>query len=293
MDADASDPTTSEQGEPLQRATEILSSAKALLITAGAGMGVDSGLPDFRGPEGFWRAYPAYRRLGLNFTALADPRHIQQDPAFAWGFYGHRLHLYRATQPHAGFAILKRWGERMPGGYGVFTSNVDGQFQRAVFDEAKITEVHGSIHCLQCCHGCGVGIFSADGFEVDVDETTMRARGKLPACPACGGLARPNILMFGDGQWDRSHSSAQEERLTNWLWLQRTRKLPLAIVELGAGTAIPTVRYFSEDAVDRFGGKLIRINVRDPEMPDGHVGLPMGALEALTKIDEQLRYKPT
>ena len=95
--------------------------------------------------------------------------------------------------------------------------------------------------------------------------------------------------MFGDGQWNGNRSTAQEERLTGWLWRQHTRGLPLAIVELGAGTAIPTVRYFSEGAVNRFKGKLVRINVRDPEVPDGHVGLPMGALEALTKIDEGLR----
>ena len=187
MDANASDAPVDE---PVQHAAEIVANAKALLITAGAGMGVDSGLPDFRGPEGFWRAYPAYRKLGLNFAALADPRHFRQDPSLAWGFYGHRLQLYCATQPHAGFDILKRWGEQMPGGYRVFTSNVDGQFQRAGFAEENVTECHGSIHHLQCCNGCGVGIVSADEVQVDVDENTMRARGKLPSCPSCGGLAR-------------------------------------------------------------------------------------------------------
>ena len=80
----------------------------------------------------------------------------------------------------------------------------------------------------------------------------------------------------------------QERRLTDWLWQQTTRGLSLAIVELGAGTAIPTVRYFSERAVNRFKGKLIRINVRDPEVPDGYVGLPLGALEGLHRIDEQM-----
>ena len=274
---------------PIHQAAEIVANAKALLINAGAGMGVDSGLPDFRGPEGFWRAYPAYRRLGLNFAALADPRHFQQDPALAWGFYGHRLHLYRSTRPHAGFSILKRWGERMPGGYSVFTSNVDGQFQQAGFNAERITEVHGSIHHLQCIRACGIEIFAADTVNVEVDEQTMRAAGKLPSCPSCGGLARPNILMFGDYQWDEQRSSAQGHRLTDWLWLQRTRKLSLVIVELGAGTSIPTVRFFSENAVGNFQGQLNRINVRDPEVPDGQIGLPTGALDGLRAIDEHLR----
>ncbi|HVT79086.1 MAG TPA: NAD-dependent protein deacetylase, partial [Phycisphaerae bacterium] len=70
----------------LGRAAHAIANAHALLITAGAGMGVDSGLPDFRGPEGFWKAYPAYRHLGLGFAQLANPRWFQDDPALAWGF---------------------------------------------------------------------------------------------------------------------------------------------------------------------------------------------------------------
>src|SRR5215468_9418889 len=90
------------------RARSAIDGADALLIAAGAGMGVDSGLPDFRGPEGFWRAYPAYARLGLRFEALANPRWFERDPELAWGFYGHRLGLYRDTTPHEGFAALLR-----------------------------------------------------------------------------------------------------------------------------------------------------------------------------------------
>src|SRR5438874_2311271 len=84
----------------LQQAAKAVASADALLIGAGAGMGVDSGLPDFRGNQGFWKAYPPYAARGLSFSALANPQWFTSDPAFAWGFYGHRLNLYRQTQPH-------------------------------------------------------------------------------------------------------------------------------------------------------------------------------------------------
>ena len=57
----------------IQRAAEAIASSEALLITAGAGMSVDSGLPDFRGPEGFWRAYPPLQKLGLSFADMAQP----------------------------------------------------------------------------------------------------------------------------------------------------------------------------------------------------------------------------
>lgn len=84
------------------KAKEVIKQADSVLITAGAGMGVDSGLPDFRGKEGFWRAYPYAKKLGLNFQDLANPRWFIENPRLAWAFYGHRLNLYRNTQPHEG-----------------------------------------------------------------------------------------------------------------------------------------------------------------------------------------------
>src|SRR5205807_506106 len=112
-----------------------------------------------------------------------NPRWFADDPPLAWGFYGHRLGLYRRTRPHRGFAILRRWGERMPAGAFVYTSNVDGQFQRAGFDPETVVECHGSIHSMQCLADCGVPPFPAEGYEVRVDAETMRADDPLPICP--------------------------------------------------------------------------------------------------------------
>ena len=98
--------------------------ADALLITAGAGMGVDSGLPDFRGNDGFWKAYPPMAKLGIQFHQMANPHWFIKDPNFAWGFYGHRLNLYRNTIPHDGFKILLEIAKAKKNGYFVHTSNV-------------------------------------------------------------------------------------------------------------------------------------------------------------------------
>jgi|SRR6218665_955213 len=271
--------------QELIRAADVLRSAKALLIGAGAGMGVDSGLPDFRGNEGFWKAYPAYAKLGLDFASMANPHWFEKDPAFAWGFYGHRLELYRATVPHAGFTLLRDWAARMPHGAFVFTSNVDGHFQKAGFPEERVLEVHGSIHHTQCLGPCEE-LGSAAPHTVSVDPESFRAREPLPACPRCGSLVRPNILMFGDGWWDDSRSQVQEGRLEQWL--STVEPGSLAVVECGAGTAIPSVRRFCEHAAARLG-TLIRVNVREPEVPRGAIGLPMTALEALSAIDARLR----
>ena len=86
-----------------------LKSSGCLLVAAGAGIGVDSGLPDFRGHEGFWNAYPALAKLGIRFEEMANPRWFHDDPNLAWGFYGHRLNKYKDTTPHLGFSILRKW----------------------------------------------------------------------------------------------------------------------------------------------------------------------------------------
>ena len=119
--------------QALDRAASAIAGSDAILLGAGAGMGVDSGLPDFRGKHGFWRAYPPYERLGLDFYSLANPRWFIDDPELAWGFYGHRMELYRATEPHRGYTILWGWSGKTRNGGFVFTSNVDGHFGRAGF----------------------------------------------------------------------------------------------------------------------------------------------------------------
>jgi hypothetical protein len=101
--------TSDARTTAIERAADLIGDADALIIAAGVGMGVDSGLPDFRGSEGFWNAYPALGRDRISFSGLASPASFMENPALAHGFYGHRLALYRATQPHAGFAILKKW----------------------------------------------------------------------------------------------------------------------------------------------------------------------------------------
>jgi NAD-dependent SIR2 family protein deacetylase len=149
-----------------------------------------------------------------------------------------------------------------------------------------VLEVHGAIGWMQCTRSCGAGLFAADSCTVEVDESTMRAREPLPACPGCGALARPNILMFGDGEWDYARSYEQENRFRRWLHQIDGRRL--VIVECGAGTAIPTVRLMCEHVAKTHRGRLVRINVRESQVPAGGIGLASGALAALRAIDARL-----
>eukprot|EP00754_Rhynchopus_humris_P022738 Rhum_TRINITY_DN14803_c0_g2::Rhum_TRINITY_DN14803_c0_g2_i2::g.119654::m.119654 len=74
-----------------RQAADAVRRADVIVVTAGAGMGVDSGLPDFRGNEGLWEYYPPLRHLGVGFASMANPSWFDTDPVLAWGFYGHRL----------------------------------------------------------------------------------------------------------------------------------------------------------------------------------------------------------
>jgi NAD-dependent SIR2 family protein deacetylase len=267
-----------------EQAAKVLKSAEALIVTAGAGMGVDSGLPDFRGERGFWNAYPMYERLGISFSGAANPAHFDRDPAFAWGFYGHRTNLYRETPPHPGFYLLIDWCRRFSLDLFVVTSNVDGQFQKAGFSEEAILEVHGSIHHLQCTSPCSPDIWS-NHETIPVDLSTMRA-GHIPRCIRCRATARPNILMFGDWSWISDRTAGQERRFDEFVCDARDKKL--VVIEMGAGTAIPTIRHLSEQLGSRCGAAVIRINPREGQIVAPHISIPCGALQGLLGIDAAL-----
>jgi len=262
-----------------QSLRHIIREAESFIVTAGAGMGVDSGLPDFRGSEGFWDAYPPFKRLGLSFSDLANPRWFREDPYLAWGFYGHRLDLYRKTRPHVGFQVLLDHLRDRP--HWVFTSNVDGQFQRAGFSQDRIVEIHGSIHHLQCSRPCSSDIWSASSLTTKFNEQEFRWNGQLPVCESCDSVSRPNILMFGDGDFLDARVDGQILRYTNWL--EHVDLERLVVIEVGAGTAVPTIRLHSERLQQR-GAVLVRINPREAFGPHGTIEVAASGESGIQQI---------
>jgi NAD-dependent SIR2 family protein deacetylase len=266
--------------------------AEAIYITAGAGMGVDSGLPDFRGREGFWKEYPPLQERGLSLSDMARPDWFEDDVTFAWGFYGHRLNLYRQTVPHQGFQILKRWAETRRHGSFVYTSNVDGAFQKAGFGH-NVLECHGSIHHLQpLIPRAGSELIDSGGFELpEVDPQTLRIPQEAVPRDAAGSVLRPNVMMFGDWGWDSSRTDRQQGSHDKWLRDLQASRSPAVVIECGAGTAIPTVRRTSESVANLLGCPLIRINPRESQVPPQiaeATPLELGSLDALQKIDAAL-----
>jgi len=195
--------------------------------------------------------------------------------------YPHAIHY--ALKANSTLAVLRLLRDLGTGA----DANSGGEIEaalRAGFDPARLHEIHGSIHHLQCLSPCGGAIWDAAGEDAEVDESTMRAR-RIPRCPTCGGVARPNVLMFGDLGWIPDRSAAQRARFAGFL--EDVRDARLAVVELGAGTAIASIRMLSESLGAR-GAGVVRINPREEGIGPPHVGIAAGALEGLRAIDAAL-----
>ncbi|MEK9773600.1 MAG: Sir2 family NAD-dependent protein deacetylase [Opitutae bacterium] len=271
-----------------EKYAEIIRNCDALLIGAGAGMGVDSGLPDFRGSEGFWKAYPPLATLGIKFEEMANPRWFRNDPKLAWGFYGHRFNLYHNTYPHLGHYILRKWADIFQIPSFVFTSNVDGHFIKAGWAD-QILECHGAIRNLQCMDSCGQPVWELKEHTTktfNICPTSLRCESALPSCPKCGALARPNILMFSDFFWDPSIHLIQEKNLQKWMVNHGSPSL--LIMEFGAGIHVPTVRSFCEQTWHDYACTMIRVNPQDNHAPNGVHTITEGALETLGSIHQIL-----
>jgi NAD-dependent SIR2 family protein deacetylase len=286
--AKATTPLSDRARRAIRQTAELIAQADALLVTSGAGMSVDSGLPDYRGRDGFWRAYPPLAHLGLALEDMAQPRWFDDQPDMAWAFYGHRMELYRRTTPHAGYQWLLEWGNAMPLGCFALTSNVDAHFHYADFRADRILEEHGNVHFLQCSRPCSPLIWQDELPDLKINLPMLRCFGKLPRCPECGAIARPNELMFEDTRY--VDVNRRRQRMHYQGWLASVGKRRLVILEIGAGTALPTIRRKGELlAAERAPrATLVRINPAAREEDDTTVVLPLPALEALTRIREAL-----
>ena len=262
---------------------KVIEAAEVVIITAGAGMGVDSGLPDFRGNEGMWKAYPALGEKKIDFTSIANPKQFKQFPELAWAFYGHRFDTYKSTTPNIGFDILQEIVKSKKDHF-VVTSNVDGHFQKAGFDSEKVYEVHGRINKLQCTE-CNASPWDApDDLKFDVNvETFSVDKADMPKCK-CGAIARPNIMMFNDFQFNSEETTKQEEAFNKFMNTYDKDNTKIVIIEIGAGTSIPTIRHIGEHIEEFVGAKLVRINPRESQGPKGTFSVEMGGVEALIEI---------
>ncbi len=152
-----------------------LAAARSVTVLTGAGISADSGVPTFRGADGLWR----------NFRAedLATPEAFARDPRLVWEWYNWRRELIATKRPnpaHATVAAMERQFAR----FWLITQNVDGLHRDA--GSTKLSEIHGNIWKIRCTD-CGL-----------VKDNRQVPLPIPPACTACGRLARPHIVWFGE-----------------------------------------------------------------------------------------------
>ncbi|MCG6876325.1 MAG: Sir2 family NAD-dependent protein deacetylase [Betaproteobacteria bacterium] len=160
-----------------------IESAERIVALTGAGISTDSGIPDFRGPQGVWTKNPSAEKLSTLQHYLADPEVRKTSwqmrvASPAW-----------TAQPNAGHLALVAL-ERRGNLHALVTQNIDGLHLRAGHSAARVIEVHGTLHEVTCW-GCGWR-----GPMQPVLER-VRAGEEDPACDACGGILKSATISFG------------------------------------------------------------------------------------------------
>ena len=163
--------------EKLAQVSRRLALARRITVVTGAGVSAASGVPTFRGAGGLWRNRQAQQ--------LATPEAFAENPGLVWEWYAWRRQVIAGCAPNAAHAAIARWGERP--GFTLVTQNVDGLHERA--GTRNVIRYHGSIWTLKCWAGCGTP---------DWEDLRVPLEPMPPHCPACGALARPGVVWFGE-----------------------------------------------------------------------------------------------
>ena len=160
----------------VERLAELVQVRRPCVVLTGAGISTESGIPDFRSPNGIWAHYDPLEYATID-AFLADPVKV-------WDFYGKRLAMLGDAQPNDGHRALAELEDR---GWvrAVITQNIDRLHERA--GSRALVEVHGSIgtsSCLDC------------GTVVPFDQVVQLL--PVPRCPSCERILKPDVVMFGD-----------------------------------------------------------------------------------------------
>jgi len=163
----------------IERLAGLVRERKPCVVLTGAGVSTESGIPDFRSPGGLWAEFDP-----LEYGSIEA---FRADPAKVWRFYAPRFSVLTEAEPndaHRALAALERAGHV----HAVVTQNIDLLHERA--GSRDVIEVHGSIR-TSTCPGCGERYELARVLELLADAP-------VPACPACGGVLKPDVVFFGE-----------------------------------------------------------------------------------------------
>jgi NAD-dependent deacetylase len=243
------------------RLAELIRTHQPCVVLTGAGVSTESGIPDFRSPEGLWAEFDP-----LDYASLAS---FQRDPVRIWDFYGRRFAFLVEAEPNDAHRALARL-EALGLVEAVVTQNIDLLHERA--GSREVVEVHGSIRRAVCL-SCG----AAEPLSAVLEQL---AHAPAPRCPSCGAVLKPDVVFFGE-----LLPEAEIERATE---LARRARLLLVV---GSSLEVHPVAGLPFETL-RSGGALAIVN-RGRTPLDGHadVRLDGGAGEILREVVALLERK--
>ncbi|MFW9930078.1 MAG: NAD-dependent deacetylase [Candidatus Thorarchaeota archaeon] len=168
-----------------QLAEKILH-AHHVLVLSGAGISSESGLPTFRGTDGYW----TLGSRNYHPMELATSSAFSKDPELVWKWYHYRRNVYSQAIPnegHKAIAQLEKYFDSNEDKYfNLITQNVDGLHLVAGSSEDCTFQIHGNIFYMRCTKECSTKIYPI--------KTSLG----VPSCPKCGEIARPHVLWFDE-----------------------------------------------------------------------------------------------
>jgi NAD-dependent protein deacetylase/lipoamidase len=155
-----------------------------VLVLTGAGVSAESGIPTFRGKDGYWR--------NLDPARLATPEAFARDPKLVWEWYRERRNRIWNAQPNAAHAAIATLAQHADE-FLLVTQNVDDLHARAGLPKEKMVQIHGDIFLTRCSR-CDFG-FTERKHDHEQEEEEENV---VPRCAKCGALMRPGVVWFGE-----------------------------------------------------------------------------------------------
>lgn len=178
------------------RLARVIPEAQNVTVLTGAGVSAESGIPTFRGPEGYWQVGSEHYKP----QEIGTQRMFRKAPDEVWKWYLFRHTVCRKAAPNAGHRAIVDLEGLLGDRFGLITQNVDGLHLRAGNSRERTFHVHGSLEYVRCSAPCARKLHPfPDGMTPKTRETDLTdADRALLACPDCGANTRPHVLWFDE-----------------------------------------------------------------------------------------------
>jgi NAD-dependent deacetylase len=247
----------------INKVAEMIAASKRLVVFTGAGISTESGIPDFRGPDGLWTKVDPEDFTIDRFLNSGETRKK------VWYLFVEGGSLLNAEPNRAHLAIAEL--EKMNKLSSVITQNIDNLHQKAGNHPKKVHELHGNMQWLVCLD-CG------ERYSVELMRQKHPSPDYFPVCEKCQGILKPDVVFFGEMLPQHTLMTAERE----------SRECDLFIV-IGSSLVVYPAAYMPMYA-KRSGAKIVIINMGDTghdDIADVFIDAPAG--ETMTRIMERLR----